>query len=233
MLEVYLTNTDIFDEELEKKVVDAILQYIEVIDKDRSYRLQISFNVELINDDRLNEIYSLHCNKKIVRKEENKIHEILSWQLSKICTALEDQGINSYSNIIEGVELKEKDSIKIVLKEEEREKETVRRKNEKRMRVNTIMPNRQSAESRMSHSINAYMNERFNKVYDALRNNNKLMSYFLEIECTDDINFMFCTFCNTYGNLLFLTTDEEKRTNQLMCEKARSSIERYFSEEER
>ena len=198
--------------------------------KDRNYTQQISFNVELIDDDRINDFYILHCTNKNNKKEESKIHDILSWQLNKICKVLEDYGINSYSNTIQGIESKEKDSIQIVLKEEEEATETVRRKNKKRMKVNSIMPNRKNTESRMRQAFNEYMNIRFIRVYDALQNNNKLMSYFLEIEPTDDVNILFSAFCKIYGNLLLLTTDEEKRINQLMYKKAEKAIERYISE---
>ncbi len=56
------------------------------------------------------------------------------------------------------------------------------------------------------------------------------MSYFLEIEPTDDVNSLFSTFCKTYGNLLLLTTDEEKRINKLMYNKAEKALDRYISE---
>lgn len=75
----------------------------------------------MLNNDRFKSFFLLHCNKPI-KKEDDKIYEVLSWQLNKVCAALERQSINSYSNTIQGIELNERDIIKIVLKEEEEKK---------------------------------------------------------------------------------------------------------------
>ena len=52
----------------------------------------------------------------------------------------------------------------------------------------------------------------------------------LEIEPTDDINILYGVFYEKYKGLLFSTTEDEKRLRQVMCEKAKKAVDRYFEE---
>lgn len=228
-LEFCLNETNIFDELLDKKVENVILENKDRFVNDKNYILKISFNVELLNDDRFKSFYLLHCNRTI-KKEDDKIYEVLSWQLRKVCTMLESQGINSYVNTIQGIELNEQDIIKIVLREEEEDEEPVKKRNRKRMKHNTIMPNRKATQERMNYAVNDCMNSRFLELYHILQDNNTLMSYLLEIEPTNDINILYSIFHETYGNLLFLTTEEDKKIRHLICEKAKKAVDRYVKE---
>lgn len=227
-MEFYLNETDIFDEALDRKVEDVILANKDKVVKDKNYIFEIGFNVELLNDDRFKNFFLLHCNKAI-KKEDDKIHEVLSWQLGRVCAVLERQGINSYFNTIQGIELNERDIIKIVLKEEE-DKESVKKRKTKRMKINSIIPNRKATQERMNRATNDYMSKRFLELYHILQDNNRLMSYFLEIDPTEDVNILYGVFCETYGNLLFLTTEEDKKIRQLIYEKAKKAVDRYIKE---
>ena len=227
-VEFYLNETNVFDEALDRKVEDVILVNKDRFDKDKNYILEIGFNVEMLNDDRFKSFFLLYCNKPI-KKEDDKIHEVLSWQLNKVCAALERQSIHSYSNTIQGIELNERDIIKIVLKEEA-EKESVKERKRKRMKHNVIMPNRKAAQERMNQATNEYMSKRFWELYHILQDNNTLMSYLLEIDPTEDVNILYSVFCKTYGNLLLTTTEEEKRIRQLIGEKAKKAVDRYIKE---
>ena len=79
-MEFCLNETDIFDKALDRKVEDVILANKDRFVKDKNYIFEIGFNVELLNDDRFKNFFHLHCNKAI-KKEDDKIHEVLSWQL--------------------------------------------------------------------------------------------------------------------------------------------------------
>lgn len=229
-MEFCLNETNVFDESLDRKVEDAIVANKDRFVYDKDYVLEISFHVELLNDDRFNSFFLLHCNEAI-KKEDDKIHKVLSWQLDKVCTVLEKQGINSYCNTIQGVELNKLDIIRIVLNEEAKsDEEPVKKRKTKRMKINSIMPNRKVTQERMNRATNDYMSKRFLELYHILQDNNRLMSYLLEIDPTEDVNILYSVFCETYGNLLFLTTEEDKKIRQLICEKAKKAVDRYIKE---
>lgn len=229
-MEFCLDETDVFDEALDRKVEDVVVVNKDRFANDKDYILEISFHVGLLNDDRFNSFFLLHCNEAI-KKQEDKIHKVLSWQLDKVCAVLEKQEINSYRNTIQGVELDKPDSVKIVLTEEVKlAEQPVKKRKTKRMRINSIMPNRIATQERMNHAVNDYMNSRFSELYHILQDNNTLMAYMLEIEPTDDINILYGTFYGKYKGLLFSTTEDEKRLKQVMCEKAKKAVDRYFEE---
>ncbi len=229
-MEFCLDETNVFDEALDRKVEDVIVANKDRFVNDKDYVLELSFHVELLNDSRFNTFFPLHCNEAI-KKVDDKIHKVLSWQLNKVCAVLEKQGINSYRNTIQGVELDKLDSIRIVLIEETKlAEEPVKKRKSKRMKVNSIMPNRKATQKRMNHAVNDYMNSRFLELYHILQDNKILMSYLLEIEPTDDINTLYSVFCETYGNLLFLTTEEDKKSRHLIYEKAKKAVDRYVKE---
>lgn len=229
-LEIYLNETNVFDEELDKKVECAILKNKDSLVKEKNYILEICFNVDLLNDARFKSFHLLHCNKPI-KKEDDRIHEVLSWQLDKACTVLENQDIKSYSNTIQGVELNERDVIKIVLKEENKvDEEPIKKRKTKRMKVNSIIPNKKATQERINESFNDYMSKRYSELYHIFQDNNTLMSYLLEIEPTEDINVLYSAFCEQYRNLFFSTTEEGKRIRQALCEKAKKAIDKYVKE---
>lgn len=127
-MEFCLDETNVFDEALDRKVEDVIVANKDRFVNDKDYVLEMSFHVELLNDGRFNSFFLLHCNEAI-KKDDDKIHKVLSWQLDKVCAVLEKQGINSYRNTIQGVKLDKLDSIRIVLIEEtELDEEPVKKK---------------------------------------------------------------------------------------------------------
>ena len=98
------------------------------------------------------------------------------------------------------------------------------------MNINSIMPNRKATQERMNRATNDYMSKRFLELYHILQDNNRLMSYLLKIDPTEDVNILYGVFCETYGNLLFLTTEEDKKIRQLIYEKAKKAVDRYIKE---
>lgn len=205
-----LQNTDIFNENIDEKFKDAFLKHQDDYNKDEVYKLIISFHVNYLNDQSFEEI-SLPVKSKISKNTRNdKIYDLLSFQLDKIEQILSEHGIITYNTTIQGVYLDKEDIIKIEIKEDKVEqKYEGDRKNNRRLTMRSIVPSLPSTCEIASKLATENLNKIYNDFMSVIRNK-KIMSEILGIEETEDDNQLFKVFVEQYGDL-WLATEERKR----------------------
>lgn len=141
--EFILEDTDIFDLNIADELEDIILNIKNQLNKDKEYKVTVSFSVENLTDSRLDTI--IFETKKHIKNDtdEDKIKNLLSYQLDVIDKKLSELDIN-YTNIrITGERMDLNNSIKITFEEKEiQESNSVSNKNRKSiLKVREIMPN--------------------------------------------------------------------------------------------
>jgi len=204
-------------------------------DKEKIYELTVSFHVNLLKDLRM-ETFPVpeppYKRKKVSREE--KIGDVLRFQLKRLGEVLDENGIESDSKTIQGDDLEAEDIIKIEINEDLREQKYIGKgKNRRRDRVKSswIIENRREHQKRVSKAYSEIINRLYRKYLKDPIRNNKMISEILEIEETDEIK-LINSFAKQYGILLL---DDKKGTelfNQLRT-RVFNVLYKYFDEEEK
>ncbi|MEK4289408.1 hypothetical protein [Paenibacillus sp. FSL P4-0502] len=220
-MEFILRDNDIFNVNLSEEAKNEIIPFFDSSPLDCTFHLTISFNVNLLNDTRMDlvDVPLKKWEENITRKD--KIYNILHFQLDKIDKALCDSGLNISRATIQGEELEAMNYIKIQLIEKDSSPNTSKnKKNSKPMKVKSVVPSL----SFIQETVSSYAGERLTNIYiDLMKSirSKKIMSEILEIEATDDDRKLFDAFCNQYQDLWFPTKDEK----ELLLNKLREKIE--------
>ncbi|MEK4451262.1 hypothetical protein [Paenibacillus sp. FSL L8-0506] len=220
-MEFILRDNDIFNVNLSEEVKNEIIPFFDSSPLDCTFHLTISFNVNLLNDIRMDlvDVPLKKWEENITRKD--KIYNILHFQLDKIDKALCDSGLNISRATIQGEELEAINYIKIQLIEQDSSPNTSKnKKNSKPMKVKSVVPSL----SFIQDTVSSYAGERLTNIYIDLMKvirSKKIMSEILEIDTTDDDRKLFDAFCNQYQDLWFPTKTEK----ELLLNKLREKVE--------
>ncbi|OMD09853.1 hypothetical protein [Paenibacillus odorifer] len=225
-MDFILIDNDIFNVNLCEEVKNEIIPFFDSSLLDCTFHLTISFNVNLLNDARMDlvDVPLKKWEKNITRKD--KIYNILHFQLDKIDKALCDSGLNISRATIQGEELEAINYIKIQLIEQDSRPNTSKnKKNSKPMKVKSVVPSL----SFIQDTVSSYAGERLTNIYIDLMKvirNKKIMSEILEIEATEDDRKLFDAFCNQYQDLWFPTKDEKEFLLNKLREKVESVVKK-------
>ncbi|OME49527.1 hypothetical protein BSK66_26585, partial [Paenibacillus odorifer] len=225
-MEFILRDNDIFNVNLSEEVKNEIIPFFDSSPLDCTFHLTISFNVNLLNDTRMDlvDVPLKKWEKNITRKD--KIYNILHFQLEKIDKALCDSGLNILRATIQGEELEAINYIKIQLVEQDPSLNASKnKKKSKPMKVKSIVPSLSFTQD----IVSSYANERLAKIYvDLMRviRSKKMMSEILEIEATEDDRKLIEAFCNQYQNLWFPTKDEKELLLNTLREKVENVVKK-------
>lgn len=232
-MEFILSNTDIFDEEIDKKLKDIILNNMGSFDLEKAYKLTVSFHVNLLSDPRF-QVFNVPVRSKTSKgTEKDNIYDVMSFQLKKIEEILKENNIESYSKTIQGDYLEAENIIKIEIYEDTSEpKYNGRGKNKTRMGVNSIMPSRPFIQEKVSD----FASERISEIYYDLMNivrDKKIMSEILEIEETKDDDKLFRAFAEQYGDLWLPTDGQKEKLFGRLKERIIAVVEKHSKKEDK
>lgn len=231
-----LENTYIFANNIELKFDKLLRKNIEKFNKDVCYRMIVSFDVDIINEVKLDDLKGIIVNKTQRKiKEDDIISEAMSSQLDKFQSVLKSNGIESYFRDIRGDNLNRKDCVEIEFEEDYSEPAyNGRGKNKKRIGVCGIAPNMPGTRARFSK----FINDRANKVFDEFMeiiHSKKMMSEILDIEITDDEDKLLRTFASEYWDLVFPFSNSEEREAAVkkLEEQVLAVINKYYDNEDK
>lgn len=199
-MEYTLNSTDIFDENLYELFKQKLTSDFKSFIPGKSYKLTVTFDVNLLHDERFDECLTPEPRKKNSTRVDN-INDWLSYQLKKIEHVLKEKAIEVYSTKIQGDELNNDQIIKIEIEEDvSTPMFRGRGKNKKRMGVSVIMP----SQPYISEVASKIQGERLGEIYAKLMGwirDKKLMSRILEIEETEDDQKIIGAFVDKYSGL--------------------------------
>lgn len=219
-MEHILQNTDIFSDDIDKKLNEIILLDENNFNKEVTYRLTVSFHVNLLYDSRFEE-FNIPV-QSVARKEcqKNKVYDVMSFQLGKIKEVFSKNNIKIYSTGIKGDNLELEDIIKIDIKEDDSEAfYSGRGKNKKRIKVSTIMPSAPYIQEVLEKSAPEGIRKIYYKFLNVIRSK-KIMSEILGIEATEDDRKLEMAFEKQYGKLWFTTNELEKELKNKLMERS-------------
>ncbi len=230
-MEFTLKHTYIFDANIRMVFDKLIKKNIGKFNKDIPYKAVISFDVNLINDVKLEDLKNtILSESKRPIEQKDIIYEAMSRQLDTFRDVLKENGIDSYFTDINGDNLKEKDCIKIEFKEDTSEPAYNKKgKKKTRMSVCGIAPNMPNTRKNIGNIMNDRANEVFHKFMNIIADT-KIMSEILDIEDTEDTNELLRAFAEKYWDLIFPFSkdeDHQKALNQLR-EKSLAVVGKYL-----
>jgi len=223
-MELVLRKTDIFDEKLGSKLNKVIKRSKDSFVNGTAYKMIVSFHVNLLYDHRFEE-FVVVPRKTNKGTKEDKISDVLSFQLKELEEVLNKNGIEVYSTTIQGDCLDAENIIKIDISEDDSEPSflTGRGKNKQRMKVSCIVPSLPYTQE----NVNKYAGERLGNIFYGFLNvikDKKLMSEILEIEGTEDEKILFKAFANQYGDLWLATNEKKKELLERLQDRTLSVI---------
>lgn len=232
IMEYILQNTDLFDEEIGikfNKVITTSNQ--DNITNGKIYKLTVSFHVNLLNDMRFEEFNIPVPSKTSKGTKQDKIYDVMSFQLKCLENILNDHGIEVYSKTIQGDYLETEKMIKIVICEDTSEPKLMGRgKNKRRMKVSSIVPSMPYTQE----NVSKLAAERICKIYFELMNvinSRKIMSEIVEIEETEDDGLLIQAFAKRYGDLWLTTNEREKELLERLKERTIFVLNKYIEKE--
>jgi hypothetical protein len=232
-MEFILKNTDIFDEDIEKKFSRALTSR-DKFDAGSVYKFTVSFHVNLLNDSRFEEFKLPVPRKSSKDAKKDKIYDLMSFQLKKLEKVLEQNDIKVYSTTIQGDDLAEEKILKIEIEEDTSSNQNPlgKGKNIKKGKVSSVIPSLPFTKQ----NITNLASERICKIFNELMNiikNKKIMSDILEIDQTDDEKKLFKAFANRYGDLWLTTSEKEKQLLNQLRERCEYVLNKYSKEKEK
>lgn len=160
-MEYILDYTDIFDKNLDELFNQKLTLEVANFIPGKPYKLTVTFDVNLLHDERFDECLTPEPKKKYSTRVDN-IYVLLSYQLKKIEHVMKENGIVVYSTKIQGDEINNDRIIRIEIEEDFSEPMFHGRgKNKKRMGFSEIMPSRPYL-NEVASKIKA---ERLGKIY--------------------------------------------------------------------
>lgn len=223
-------DTDIFDNEMYIRLQKLLLEKIDEFSHDYTYILKVTFPVQLLSDSRIKyfNLPSKFENKN--RKAEDKIYDVMNYQLEKIEGVLKENNIETYSTYIQGDEIEVR-TIKIEIIEEGAKVEIKSKsKNKQRLKVSSIIPSLKSTQENISKVAGERLSKIFLNVMKAVNGNKKIMSYALGINETEDEQKLFNAFNDKYGELWLTTKEREKELLEQLSADLISGENRFFEQ---
>lgn len=222
---------DLFDYELADKLHEAVLPKIIELEKENQYSLVISFHVDLLNDPRMDLVEVPLEKWKKNDSREDKIYNLLGFQLDKIDEVFCGNGLEIIHASIEGEQLETPDIVKLQINNKEVELSNPRNKrNSKPLKLRTVMPNRPNHEKRVSKLANEELSKIYNDLMGAIQDK-KIMFEILEIEPTEENNKLYRAFCNQYWGLWISLGDQRKDLLNKLFERIDFVLDKYSEHE--
>jgi hypothetical protein len=201
-MEYIIENTNIFDYDLKSKISSVISAQLSGLDRKFTHRIDLSFDKLLLNDRRVDEfiIPDEYLPKYLVGKildREEKISQILSYQIKLVEEILEENNIQVYSAGIKGRILESVDIIRVeIIKDKEVEKKISKRN--RPIKVHMIMPNEEATFQRMYDFAEKYYNEMILKLSMIVGSKKELDKILKNISIYDAIKIYY-EFNKMYG----------------------------------
>ncbi|MGQ7276618.1 hypothetical protein ACT91Q_01475 [Brevibacillus thermoruber] len=214
-MEYILENTDIFDEEIDANFKHVLLNNMDSL-QNKVYSLTVSFHVNLLHSNRFDKCAILPS-KSNDGSREDKIYDVLSFQLNKLVQLLAEFGIEVFSATIQGDILEAENIVKISLIEDTSEQlVTGKREKQQMMRVISIIPSLPYTHKTASKLASEKLNNIFSDLINIIKDR-KLFSEILGIEETENYGTLFKAFVEQYGELWLATDDRrDELLNRLM-----------------
>ena len=149
-MQCILENTDIFDDEIDQKFKVAICDNIKAFIKGTSYIFKVSFHVNLLDDERFEKFYVPNPSKASKGTQEDKIRDVMKYQLKRMEQVLIENEIETYSTTIQGEYLDSENIIKIEILEDNCKPEFIGSgKVKPRFKICTVVPSLQFTQETM------------------------------------------------------------------------------------
>jgi hypothetical protein len=242
LVKCIILNTDIFDEEIGTIFYEVIDKDLESFDKEKVYKLTVSFHTKLWDDPRA-ETFSIpkpepsgtfKGPKKI--SKEHKMYEVMHTQLERIDQILNKNGIKTYSTTIQGDYLESDDIMKIEIYEDITEPEYrgkgKNRKRVKKGKTSMIVPNSPGLRKHASNLATDRIIQIYKDFMKEIRDK-KLMAEILGIEETQDEVKLVMAFAEQYGDLWLTTREQEKELLNRFKERGLFVLNKYIDKEEK
>ncbi|MFF2907692.1 hypothetical protein [Paenibacillus sp. NPDC057934] len=205
----YIFRADLFDVEFTEKVLEAALPYLNKLEKEHCYRLVISFNVDLLNDPRMDLVDVPLENFRQNESRKDKIYNLLRFQINRIDEAFSGTGLELINASIQGEQLNDLDSIKLQLEKKDNTTLKSKKKNIKPLKVTFIAPNLPYVQEIASDLANKLLAKIYNHLMVGIRDK-KIMSGILGIKSTEDDNKLYKAFVKQYQGFWMATEDQHK-----------------------
>lgn len=181
----------------------------------------------MLNDSRMDYVDVPLKKWETSKTREDKIYQLLGFQLGKIDELLCNNGLKVIRSTIQGEKLEFNDIIKVQLSlKEQKHNLSKNRKTNNPLKVKSVVPCLPFTQGIVSD----FASERLSKMYIDLMKvirSKKLMSEILEIEVTEDERKLYSAFCEQYGEL-WLPTDD---TKQALFDKLRKRVEKVLEKQ--
>lgn len=227
-MEYILQNTDIFDEEIALKFSNAIKGTLDNYIDETAYKIEVTFHANLLKDIRVEIFDAPNPYPHHKRTKKDKIYDVMSLQLKKLEKVLNENGIQLYNLHIQGDVIEAENIIKIDISEDISETNFMGRgKNERRMKVYSIMPSLPGFRKRVLDMPYDFLRKTFNE-YIYTIGDEKQLAEILGIKKTSNHSELFDAFVEQYGSMWL---DRSKLLDQLK-EKSLSIIEKRFEKQQ-
>jgi len=207
-MEYLLRDTDILDEQLGTQFNREVLAKPDCFEMGKTYRLEVSFNVNLLQDKRF-EMFNVPTPSKTNKgKPEDIIYDVLGYQLHVLEQRLAGSGVEVHSATIKGEKLEEERIVKIEIIEEDLVPNTnskgKKKKQNTRLKVFNIMPNRPYISDIASEMAGKALGKIYWDIMSIVKDK-KRMSAVLGIEETEDHEILTKAFLEQYRGLWLAT----------------------------
>jgi len=161
-MEYIFKNTDIFDEKIDIKFKDIIINSKNEFDENKIYKLKVSFHVNLLSDPRFQK-FNVPVRSKLSKgTEEDNIRDVMSFQLERLEDILAQNSIEARTTTIQGDYLDEENIIKIEIYEDNsRSMYDKKGKRIKGPKVSSIVPSLPYTQD----TISKFASQRTNELY--------------------------------------------------------------------
>lgn len=226
-MEFVLKNINIFDESVYDAFDKLLKANIKKFPKKFPYIIFVSFNLGLeysVESQPL--IENLIDSSNTINAYDDINSKALSIQADKFKEILNANEIETFSLTIQGENLDINNSVKIRFKEDKSKPlDKIKAKNE--ITIVAISHNIHKT----TENVSKLKHERMSKIFDDYINiirDRKIMSEILDISPTDNINELYMSFVEQYGDLWLTTNQREKELLDRLKEKSLSVIDKYF-----
>lgn len=206
-MKIKISGTDLFEEKMNEKIQLAVNEEIQKLDKAAKYSFCLEFDETLIDCSGSIEAFFIPDEKlpQYQRGKElhgkDKMYAILSYQLKEAEEAIEHYGISINHASIEGNPFVERDCINIRLQEQEEKelKQEKKRKNDRPIKCNVIMPSFTGFARNLYNVCEKLEKERDNALERAFDNKDLYEKYKVLVG-KDEIYKIYLNFNSEYGD---------------------------------
>lgn len=171
--------------------------------REKEYRIQVSFHVDLLTDDRIDMIDIPIESWQNQRKEDHKIYDLLNYQLKETERVISDVGLNISKVAIQGENLLATNRVEVRIFEEELKRSS------NRVKVFLTVPNLQYTQDKVTEYASKHLSIIYSDLFNIVKQR-KLLAEILEIEETEDDEILMEEFVNKYKDLCFASIEKER-----------------------